>query len=950
MTANPAHRRAQTFAFGPFVLVPEQQSLTRSDLPVRVGNRSLDLLTALVERPGELVSKQELMARAWPDTFVEEGNLKVNLAALRRALGEEKGGPRYIETVIGSGYRFSAPVRSSRSDDAPTREEARQLGNLPRTLARLVGRAAAIRLIHEDLSAHRLASIVGPGGIGKSTIALAVANGVVGRHADGVWLVDLSPLKDAALVPHAIATAIGMTAHSANLLATVGTYLRNRDMLLVLDSCEHLIDAVAKSVQHILADAPNITILVTSREPLRLTGERVHRVPGLGTPPENVAITAAEALAFPAVQLFVERAIDRLHAFSLSDTDAPLVAEICRKLDGIALAIELAATRIEGYGVGGLLAQLDAGFRLIGGWRGGPERHRTLTTTLDWSYNLLADREATLLRAVSVFAGAFDARDAEVMAVAYDGSVAANLVQLAEKSLLAVTTADGSAVYRLLDTTRAYAIERRQFSGEDAELRRRHAEHVCVVLERSAIEWTDRPSREWAADYGRLLDDLRAALAWAGAKSHDVNLLIRLTAAGAVLWNHFSLTDESRGHLMRAIATLDDAGLSGTPTEMNLQIGLAGALMFTLGVIPPVRTAVERALEIAIRIGDTEPHLRCLRMIGLYELFVGQHDAAIATLTRFTTIARASDPTALVEGETHLAAGEMFVGQLQSARNRLERLDAECMPDFDNTRFVRFLYSKNVDVMSVASHAQWLTGSPDTARRTAIRGVDYARETAHELSLTNALAWACPVFFLNGEFAECDRYLSIFEDLSTRVGFVTWRPVAAFYRAALTCVIDDCPAEAVDALGQAVAKLRTVNHGVRIPFYLGIQADALARSGRLADARSTIEAALVSAHDQNEIWCLPEVLRIQAGILIAQGQTQEAEAVLHDSIAIAERTGALAWRLRTTIDLAKLRGGQADTYGMLLSVYGEFTEGFATRDMTLAAELLAVFKPGGSAD
>ena len=357
VTADLAQRPSRSFAFGPFVLIPERQLLLKGEAPVRIGSRALDILTALVERPGQLVSKQELLSRVWPNTIVEEGNLKVNMAALRRALGERPGAAQYIATVIGRGYRFVAPVQSFESvgPSFDAGVASTHLHNLPTGTTRIVGRADAIDAIRQELMESRLVSIVGPGGIGKTTVALAAAEQAIGLPRDGVWLVDLAPLKDPSLVPNAIATAIGLAAHSASMLPALGGYLRDREMLLVLDSCEHVIDAVASCAGRILADAAGVKILATSREPLRVKGERVRRLPGLGTPSASSGLKAEEALVFPAIQLFVDRATDRLELFRLSDADAPMAAEICRRLDGLALAIELAATRIDAFGVGGLL-------------------------------------------------------------------------------------------------------------------------------------------------------------------------------------------------------------------------------------------------------------------------------------------------------------------------------------------------------------------------------------------------------------------------------------------------------------------------------------------------------------------------------------------------------------------------------------------------------------------
>ncbi len=272
------------------------------------------------------------------------------------------------------------------------------------------------------------------------------------------------------------------------------------------------------------------------------------------------------------------------------------------------------------------------------------------------------------------------------------------------------------------------------------------------------------------------------------------------------------------------------------------------------------------------------------------------------------------------------------------------------MQDFDDSRFVRFLYARNCDVGNVMSHVQWLTGSPAAAARTAAATIEYALMAKHELSLSNAVAWACLVSFWNGSNEDCGRYVAMLSDLAARHGIVTWRPVAIFFRGALACAQNGDPADGVDDLDRAVAEFRAIHHWARMPFYLAVLADALARCGRLVDAAATIQAALDRARAQNERWCAPEVLRIRAAILTAEGRPQDAEAVLVDAMALAREIGALSWRLRAANDLAKLWRGRSradDARKLLLPIHGEFTEGFATRDLVVAADLLASFaRPG----
>src|SRR6266567_7753985 len=343
-------------SFGPFRLLAAQRLLLEGDNPVRLGSRAFDILAALVERSGEVVAKQELIARAWPQTFVEEANLKMQVSALRRALGDGQGGHRYVVTVPGRGYNFVAPVLHEEPARAavPPAVAAVSVHNLPLAMTRMIGREEAVATLVARLPHERLLTIVGPGGIGKTTVALAVAERMIADYEQGVWLIDLAPLNDPRLVPSAVATVLGLEVRTDNPLAGLVAALRNRRMLLLLDNCEHVIDAAASLAAAVLTGVPRVNILATSREPLGVAGEHTQRLGPLSLPQPSSRLTAAEAAVFPAVQLFVERVTAIVEDFALTDANAPLVAAICRRLDGLPLAIEFAAPRVEVLGVEGL--------------------------------------------------------------------------------------------------------------------------------------------------------------------------------------------------------------------------------------------------------------------------------------------------------------------------------------------------------------------------------------------------------------------------------------------------------------------------------------------------------------------------------------------------------------------------------------------------------------------
>lgn len=478
----------QAIWFGPFCLLPAQRLLLRADDPVRLGSRALDILIALVERPGELVSRDELMTRVWPNIFVEPANLTVHIAALRRALGDGRDGNRFLINIPGRGYRFVAPVTFANGSPplAPGGFASNREHNLPTRLMPLIGRADIVNELADRLPQRRLLTITGPGGIGKTALAVGVAEQSIEAYEHGIWLIDLANVGDPLLIPRAIASTLDLEVRAEHSLAALIASLRNKHMLLVFDNCEHVIAAAAELATKILRGAPNVQIIATSREPLRAEGEHVYRLAPLACPPASPEISAREALNFPAVELFVAHAAASLGEFQLDDADAFIVAEICRRLDGVPLAIKLAAARAGTIGIRGVAARIEDSLTLLtGGNRNAPPRQQTMRATLEWSYGLLTELEQSVFRRLSVFAGRFTLQDAAAAAAHSsrpEREIVDIVLELVAKSLIVVDRHDPERRLWLLETTRAYARIKHAESGECDTIRHRQRNtHRCLL-------------------------------------------------------------------------------------------------------------------------------------------------------------------------------------------------------------------------------------------------------------------------------------------------------------------------------------------------------------------------------------------------------------------------------------------------------------------------------------
>lgn len=553
-----APRQELSFSFGPFRLVPGRQLLLLDERPVKLGGRAFELLRLLVQRRGELVSKNELMAAAWPGTFVHDSNLKVNMWSLRRSLGDTQIEPIYIATVARRGYKFIADVRVGigEIEEEPTLADPLPLSHppLPRGI---VGREADIGEIADLLVEDRHVTLAGPGGIGKTTVALAVAQAFAPRYRDGVCFVDLATISDPTLFGAALVTALGIRGNTDIGLAAVLDYLRPRQMLLILDNCEHVLPAAMIFASKFMTDTSPSRLLATSREPLGTTSEHVVRLGSLPSPRSGLGLSVDEAVRFPAVELFVRRAAE-WSEYEFVDDDCEAIAAICHSLDGLPLAIELAAAQIGRFTPRELLVILDQklGFSAARA-EGAPPRHETLMATIEWSFRLLSQKEARLFALLSVFSDGFEVEDALFVAEAAGLTpvdVVTGLGSLVAKSLLSAQAQGASLRYRLLDSTRRYAAERRQCNPACGRALRRHAERMLALFEQSEEEWNWREPADWTERYLGRIADLRTALSWSFGEQGDAILGIRLAVAAITLWSETSILSEAQARLEGALA------------------------------------------------------------------------------------------------------------------------------------------------------------------------------------------------------------------------------------------------------------------------------------------------------------------------------------------------------------------------------------------------------------
>jgi predicted ATPase/DNA-binding winged helix-turn-helix (wHTH) protein len=948
MTISAARTR-EVISFGPFSLAVGERLLTRNGVRVELGSRTLDVLISLLSRPNELVGKRDLLAQVWPEATVEEGSLRFHIASLRRALGDGKGGARYISTLPGRGYSFVAHISHSGDGSHDVGKSVARFphANLPSRLARMVGRTDDALLLSRQLLATRFVTIVGTGGVGKTTLAVAVGHDLIEAFAGAVHFVDLGAIEDASLVVATIASMLGLSVQSADATPNLIAYLRDKRLLLILDTCEHVIEAVAALTSRIFAAAPQVHILATSREALRVEGEHIYRLAPLACPPDGPGLTVAIVRTFAATQLFVERAMASGASRELSDADAAVAARICRKLDGVPLAIELAAGRVGSHGLQKTAELLDLRLALLWtGQRTASPRQKTLQATLDWSYGLLSELERMVLRQLAVFVGHFTIEAAldVVTSVSVDHAAVFGVIDsLVAKSMVAIRPTGALMRYRLLDTTRAYALQIGDNGPELAELASRHANHYLGWLERTGAEWPSLPSAAQRATHLAGLSNVRAALEWSFGTDGDARLGVRLAAAAAPMFLAMSLLTECHRWSERAIDALNDAARDACE-EMRLQAALGVSLMFTRGGKDSARVALNRSFAIAEQRHDALDQLQVLAPLQMFHLRTGEFNAALGYAERCSVFAGTLEDAATATLAHSLMGISLHLsGSLDRARIELEAALQRAPWARRSTRIYLGFECKGL-AGAILARTLWLQGHPDQAMERARLTVKDATGMDHALTLAISLVWAISVFLWTGDLNSAAEHIDWLISCSEVHSLSPYVAVGHGFKAEVAIRRGDASRGVENLLGSLKELHAAPYELLTTPLNLSL-VQGLAATSRFPDALALIDETIERIEANGDRCYLPEALRVKGNLLLAGPSPagDEAERHLARSLELSARQGTRAWALRAAIDLAELfidHEQPERARALLLPIFEQFQEGLDTLDLKVAEQLL----------
>ena len=903
--------------FGPFELRPERGQLLNRGVPVRLGSRAVAILTLLAERAGALVPVNEITSFVWPNLYVQDNNLRVHLTAIRRAFRAAGANDVEIVSVPGRGYRLNAEVTIEGAGGAVERagSELRPLP-LPLAINRLIGRADSVQSLVGAVDQHRLVTVVGPGGIGKTSVALAALRALPPGTA--TCFVDLTNCGSIEHVTTAVAAALQSPMGSDATPAVLINRLRDAELVLVLDNCEHLIDVIARAAETVLQSCPRVKLLATSREPLRVPGEVRFRLQPLAVP--AMADTAEAIADSPAAALFIERAQASAGPFSVSEDNARHIAAVCRSLDGLPLALELAAAAVPLVGLDELASGLAERLSLMAVGPRTLARHESLDAMLDWSFELLPQAERTVLGFLGCFRSAFDLAAAVQVAALEGGGEAETaraVLQLAAKSLLVVEPASSGVAYRLLETTKVYARRKLEASGQAEIAARRHAEWVHGLLERAQDDWLRLERAAWWERYGQGIDDVRAALHWSLGEAGDKRLGVSLTLASAPLWTGLAQFAEYNRWLEQTLATLHLMQEAGGPEEIQLQIGLCVLAFNAERPGEKFVTAATQVLHIGETIGDPLARATGLWLLSGQRGIMGDHPGALA-LARRMLESGDSDPGLRTFARRVIGLMTFRVGQLEESAAIGEELVADLTERTAYGAVLRYDHS----LVARGNHALTLAvqGRLDTALgliRDAVAEGERLRNPASFCYLLSSAA--CPITLWVGDDDLARRYADLLAREASDNQFTYMGELATWF-SKIVVLRSGTPFQAL-----------VLDEG---PPPLPHDKDMfITTCAALCDEEAVARVEAVDPH-----WATAEILRAYGERQLALGQTAAARELFARALSIAEAQGSWLWALRAATSLARL--ASRDEAARLITTALPRLEGAASSSDLRAARAL----------
>lgn len=893
---------ANALQIGPFELLRAERSLCWEGESLRMPAGGVDLLLALLEHPGTdlpVRRLEELLMRCLPGHAIDVLALSERVNEVLATQTKD----HYVGQLSDDTFTFVGAVsRITRADPGGDWRP----GALPRLPREVVGRDDAIQAIHRKLGEGRLLTLLGPGGVGKTTVAVAAAEQMVSSMDDGVFFVDLAPVTSDAAVARAVLVALGWESRGGeDGLEGLQGYLHdafaNREMLLVIDNCEHVILAAANVVELALRSS-KVKVLATSREPLRTFGERTLIVEPMEVPPVWAEPELDGAETFSSVRLFILRAFGEGRAKPLTSNELTIAYEICRYFDGVPLAIELAAAHVPSLGLAGLRAELQVGLPLLQDLSRARASHRNLEAAVGWSYALLDIDAQVVLPRVSVFRGEFslDSAVAVVSDETLDAARAtAALLELQSKSLVSTSFRDGEAQFRLLETTRAYVRELLQAQGTERDVLLRHAKEVKASLERAEQNWTHSNTRAWRGRYGRLIDDVRAATEWSLGPSGDELLGAELVVLAMPLASRLALFDEYRELLKRAVGLLSGGGLEEHPAlEMKIYASLRSIGLNLREQAEDLPGSDERILELVERLKDSRAQLGAWVSLWLGAMRRADYPMAVQSAQR--QIAWTSVPANLkhsspeqnqvdrVDAQKCLAYALHFYGDQRGARQCAESTLA-IVPDSVPLAYynVSQVYI-GVSMRIILARVKWVEGDLAGAMAMAMECLavtDDDRPLSACLTLSFA---AIPVAISSGDLELARQLLRKLRTYAVRHRLAPHQDWADWYDAVVAT-----PESSRNFIPRTVACVDA------------FQSDSLATFGCtrfLPDAFKRAQAGTVG-------WCAPEIFRLQGEAVLANGDHQKARAHIVHAREMAISRGMRLWLPRIEASLAKLDAG-----------------------------------------